>query len=80
MERKRYRFIWWILAVILLIVIIWYAVAKNRPEEYTDGTLVWNPSHTFCMNSRNYCSLSTIARPFTDYGEKEGTACQKPFI
>ncbi len=80
MEGKRYRFIWWILALIIVAVIIWYAATRNRTEEYSDGTLVWNPVQAFCMNNRNYCTISMAARPYVDYGGKEEAACQKPFI
>lgn len=80
MEGKRYRFIWWILAVVIIAAIIWYIAARDRTEEYTDGTLVWNPPHTFCMNNRNYCTLSLTARSYTDYDEKEEAECQRLFI
>lgn len=80
MEGKRYRFIWWILAIIVLAVIIWFAVAQNQSEEYTDGTLVWNPISTFGMNNRNYCPLTTIAQPISDYAEGGLKSCQKPYI
>lgn len=80
MEGKRHRFIWWILAVIILAVIIWYATAGNPSEEYKDGTFVWNPSHVFCINNRNYCSLNMSARSGTGYDERGGAICQRPFI
>lgn len=41
MERKSYRFLWWLLALALLAGIICYAIAHNREKEYSDGTFVW---------------------------------------
>jgi hypothetical protein len=41
MEHKSYRYLWWILAFILLAGIISYIVLRNPQKEYTDGTLVW---------------------------------------
>ncbi len=40
MERKSYRFIWWLLVLVILAGIIWYVVIHNREKEYVDGTLV----------------------------------------
>lgn len=40
MERKSYRFIWWLMALVILAGIIWYIVIHNQEEEYIDGTLV----------------------------------------
>lgn len=40
MERKSYRFIWWLLALVILAGIIWYVIIHNREKEYIDGTLV----------------------------------------
>lgn len=79
MEGKRYRWLWWIVAVVILAGILWYAVVRNQSEEQIDGTLVWNPSNSFCMNNRNYCHLTTITKP-SSYVEGGLYSCQKPFI
>lgn len=63
MEGKRYRWLWWVLVTAVLAGIIWYAVIQNQSEEHMDGTLVWNPTDTFLTGNRNYCHLTTIARP-----------------
>lgn len=79
MEGKRYRWIWWVIAALLLTGLIGYTVSKNKAEEYTDGTLVWNPTDTLCMNNRSYCHLLTIYKPLIR--TEEGTElCQKPYI
>jgi magnesium-transporting ATPase (P-type) len=42
MERKWYRFIWWILAAAVLAGIISYLLIHNQTKtDYLDGTLVW---------------------------------------
>lgn len=79
MEGKRYRWLWWILAVAVLAGVIWYAIVQNQTEDYMDGTLVWNPTDTFFVSNRNYCHLTTIHQP-SSYLEGGTRLCQKPFI
>lgn len=79
MERNRYRWIWWIVAVLILAGLIWYAVAQDQNEDYTDGTLVWNPGDDFYLSNRNYCHLTSIVQPSISC-EGSIPVCQKPSI
>ncbi len=79
MEGKRYRFIWWLIAAIVVAVLIWYAIVQNQAKDYTDGTLVWSPADTFCMNNRRYCTVSTVMQP-SSYEAGGMEICRKSYI
>ena len=40
MAKKSYRFLWWLLIILVLGGVIWYAVWSGQEQEYKNGTLV----------------------------------------
>lgn len=52
MVGKRYSWIWWLLGILVVIGIIWYAVRQGQQEDYTDGTFVWNSEAELCRQDK----------------------------
>lgn len=56
MNKNKYRWIWWLMAICVAVGIITYVIVSRQEQQYPEGTFVWEEGTVYVGNHLSECA------------------------